>query len=60
MFSQDRLFILSQCKDLIEAIENAVWDAKSNNEQRLDDGSTKIDPLDAMEYSIERRYKELI
>lgn len=48
-----------------EAMEQAVWDEGKNNEikqtdERLDDGSSDIDTMDAMEYTYERDMKRLI
>lgn len=60
LFAQRRAFVMRKCKNVIEAFENAVWDEKANGDQRLDNGSTKIDPLDAAEYAVERYMKELI
>ena len=48
-----------QCDDLVEGLENALWNKKEENE-RLDDGTTNIDILDAFEYSWEHRIKTLI
>ena len=33
-----------------------MWDSKSLEQVRLDDGSTDIDTLDAFEYTIERDF----
>ena len=60
MMSQGRLFILKQCKHTIEAIESAVWDEKSAKETRLDDGTTNIDSIDSLDYSIESRMAEVL
>ena len=60
LLSCDRAFIHRRCKNLIDAVENAVWDVKGMNEERLDDGTSNVDSLDAWEYSFERRYKELM
>lgn len=49
----DRFFIRSSCTHTIEALQDAVWDAKSIEDSRLDDGQHNIDSLDAMEYSVE-------
>lgn len=54
LFSQGRAFVMRKCKHTIDAFENAVWDEKSQDDIRLDDGSTNIDSLDAAEYAIER------
>lgn len=51
LFAQKRRFILRKCKYLIEAYSQALWDEKHEDE-RLDDGSTPIDDLDASEYSM--------
>ena len=56
-----RFFITSDCQSLKIALSEAVWnkDVKDKDE-RLDDGSTDIDSLDAFEYTIERDMKYLI
>lgn len=59
LYSQGRAFIMYDCPKTIEAVENAVWDPKKNDE-RLDDGSTNIDSLDAMEYPVERDAGQLL
>lgn len=59
LFAQSRRFILSKCKYLIEAYKQAVWDEKKENE-RLDDGTTPIDDLDASEYSMFPFYDKLM
>ena len=51
LFAQRRRFVLKKCEFLIEAYKLAVWDSKKENE-RLDDGTTPIDDLDASEYSM--------
>ena len=51
LFGQQRRFILRKCKYLIEAYSQALWDDKKEDE-RLDDGTTPIDDLDASEYSM--------
>lgn len=59
LFAQSRRFILSKCKYLIEAYKQAVWDEKKEDE-RLDDGTTPIDDLDASEYSMFPFYDKLM
>lgn len=56
-----RFFITDGCGSLEAAFSDAVWnqDVKDRDE-RLDDGSTDIDSLDAFEYTIERDMKYLI
>lgn len=49
------------CKSLETAFSDAVWDKEAKGrDERLDDGSTDIDSLDAFEYTIERDMRELI
>lgn len=52
MMAQGRFHIMRRCLNVRKALENAVWDSK-NPDTRLDDGTTDIDTLDAMEYAIE-------
>lgn len=52
MQDQRRHFVVQSCPETIRAIQEAVWDDK-HEDVRLDDGSTNIDSLDAMEYSAE-------
>ena len=59
LFGQMRRFILRKCKYLIEAYSQALWDDKKEDE-RLDDGTTPIDDLDASEYSIFPFYDKLM
>lgn len=59
LFGQVRRFILKKCKYLIEAYTQALWDQKHEDE-RLDDGTTPVDDLDAHEYSIFPFYDKLM
>ena len=59
LFGQMRRFILKKCKYLIEAYTQALWDTKHEDE-RLDDGTTPVDDLDASEYSIFPFYDKLM
>lgn len=59
LFGQMRRFILRKCKYLIEAYTQALWDEKHQDE-RLDDGTTPIDDLDASEYSMFPFYDKLM
>lgn len=55
-YSLKRFYIWHECVHTIEAVESAVWSdkpSKDGTETRLDDGSTNIDSLDALEYSVE-------
>ena len=49
-----RFFITPDCQTLKRALQDAVYNSKTLQEERLDDGSTDIDTLDAFEYTIER------
>lgn len=53
-----RFFITEDCESLKTALQEAVWDSKTD--ERLDDGSSDIDSLDAFEYTIERDIRYLI
>ena len=56
-----RFFITKDCESLKTAFSDAVWDKEViEKDERLDDGSTDIDSLDAFEYTIERDMKYLI
>ena len=59
LMASDRLRISCRCKHLIKAIQTAVWDSSRFCDTRLDNGTTDIDSLDAMEYAAERFEKEL-
>lgn len=54
LVSTSRFFIyIKQCKTLDEALIEAVYDDKKNEDVRLDDFTSDIDTLDAFEYSFE-------
>lgn len=58
LFGQRKRYILQKCKGLIEAYSQALWNSKKEDE-RLDDGTTDIDSLDANEYSYFPFYDKL-
>lgn len=61
LMSQGRFFIMRRCRHTIAALSEAVWDSKSpTRDKRLDDGSTNIDSLDALEYALEPHANRLI
>ena len=61
LMSQGRFFVLRRCKHTIAALSEAVWDGKSpTKDRRLDDGTTNIDSLDALEYALEPHANRLI
>lgn len=56
-----RFRVHRSCKWTIDALKTAVWDAKKLTEDvRLDNGTTNIDSLDALEYAYERDIPVLI
>ena len=56
-----KYYIARNCTSTIDALKTAVWDSKHTTEDvRLDDGTTNIDNLDALEYSWEREIPNLI
>lgn len=61
LMGSGRFFITDDCESLGTAFSEAVWDQEvTDKDERLDDGSTDIDSLDAFEYTIERDMKYLI
>lgn len=60
LMAQKRLCISRKCPHLIDAFQTAVYDPKSYEDKRLDDGTSDIDSLDAFEYTLEPWYKQLI
>lgn len=59
LMAQKRFFILRKNTIITEAFQDALWNSKSQDE-RLDDGTTDIDSLDAFEYSVNSFYENLI
>lgn len=61
LMSQHRFWILNngETETVKSALYEAIWD-KDKVDTRLDDGTSDIDTLDAMEYSAEKHYKDLI
>jgi len=55
-----RFFLTGDCGTLSKAFQDAVWDSTKDVDERLDDGSSDIDSLDAFEYTIERDMKWLV
>lgn len=56
----ERFTITTDCESLSQALQDAVWDRTKNDDERLDDGSTDIDSLDAFEYTFERDIGHLL
>ena len=59
LMAQGRLKVLRRNQAIIQAFKDAIWNKKAQDE-RLDDGTTDIDSLDAFEYSINSFYENLI
>lgn len=59
LMAQRRFFILRKNTIIIKAFQEALWNDKKADE-RLDDGTTDIDSLDAFEYSVNSFYENLI
>ena len=56
-----KFYVNRACEATIDAIKSAVWDGrKQTQDVRLDDGTTNIDSMDALEYSFEREIPNLI
>lgn len=56
----DRLKLAEDCESLKTALQDAVWNDKTKEDERLDDGTSDIDSLDAFEYTFERDIKYLL
>lgn len=55
LMSQGRFFMTEDCESLKDAFMGAVYNPKSlTKDERLDDGTSDIDTLDAFEYSWEK------
>lgn len=60
LMAMGRFHVLEHCQTVIEALCQAVWNNKEGHEdERLDNGTSDIDTLDAMEYSIEPHLNDL-
>ena len=54
LMSQGKFRVMRQCSLVRAGLACAVWDEKSSDDKRLDDFTSDIDILDALEYGIER------
>lgn len=52
LMGENRFHIMRSCIQVKGALETAMWDSK-HDDTRLDDGTSDIDTIDALEYSIE-------
>lgn len=53
LMAQGRLFLSPDCASLAQAFREARWDGNTGGDERLDDGTSDVDSLDAFEYAIE-------
>lgn len=60
LISTNRYFYTPEAYTVRDALQAALWDSKQIDTVRLDDGTTDIDTLDGMEYSIEKFAKRLV
>lgn len=52
LFATDRVrFVNGECDELVKAFSEAMWDSKSLEDKRLDNGTFNNDIIDAAEYS---------
>lgn len=60
LISAKRFYVLDECPHVIEALRGAVWDESNiHKDVRLDNGTSNIDSLDALEYAFERFERQL-
>lgn len=60
MMGRGAFFVDQACVYLADALTEAVYDRKSASDKRLDDGTTNIDSLDAMEYAFEPYMSDIV
>lgn len=60
LMASGRLYMTKDCESLQKALCSAVYDEKSQNDTRLDNGTSDIDSLDSFEYSFEIYIPKLI
>jgi len=61
LMGSGRLWYLPEAETVRDALASALWSGKHpGKDERLDDGTTDIDSLDAFEYTIERDYKRYL
>jgi len=61
LMAQDRFRIINgSARSLSDALKTAMWNPRTVSDERLDDGSSDIDSLDAFEYCIEHDMHRLI
>ena len=60
LMARNKFFYTQNAETVKDALVNAVWDETKQKDVRLDDGTSDIDSLDAMEYSIEKYARKLV
>lgn len=60
LIAQGRFKYTEDCETLKDALCSAIWNPKELKNERLDDGTSDIDTLDAFEYSFERDIRRLL
>ena len=61
LMGSERFWYLPTAATLRDALSAALWSGKHpGKDERLDDGTTDIDTLDAFEYTIERDYQRYL
>ncbi len=60
LISQHRYYVMRHCKVTQKAFSEAVWNDKKQHDERLDNGTTNIDTVDAQEYTTENYAKDLL
>ncbi len=60
LMAQGRFFLTRDCVPLKEALRTALWKPDGAHDERLDNGTTDIDSLDALEYAVEGDAKRLL
>lgn len=58
--AQGRIFYTEDCETFRQAVSMAVWNPKKTELERLDDGTSDIDTLDAFEYTFEGKIGKLL
>jgi phage terminase large subunit len=59
LIGSGRFYVHDTCPEVIESLCSAVWE-KDKDDIRLDNGTTNIDVLDAMEYALSSAMSSLI
>ncbi len=58
--AQGRFLYTEETQSLQDAIGTCVWDEKKVKKERLDNGTSDIDSMDAFEYTYERYIKKFL